>query len=724
MKGFQKTISQLEIHGEVIPQENIIKSALQQQKAYESEVKGTSSTNHKTPTMLAFMSSNSTNLVQLYQLRLLQRVKKIPEEIHKKLDTEPTKKEMGLTMSQSDQAEEGPTNFALMAYSSTTSSSSTNFEDKVKTDYELAQRLQVEEQEELTIEEKSKLFQQLLEKRRKHFAAKRAEERRNGPPTKAQQRSIMCTYLKNMAGWKPKDLKTNQIIDKCKTGLGYNVVPPPYIGNFMPPKPNLVYPSLDDFIDVNESVSEFVVEKTTVETNKPKTAKKENGAPIIEDWVSEREEEDEPNFKQQDTYSTSFGSSRSPKGNKRNWNQQMSQKLGNDFKMFKKACHVCVSFDHLKNDCNNWSGLISLNTASPFNTVQPRTTVNNAGPIKNIINNAYSTARRPFNKITAANNSNFTKKANTVKDKNVNTTKPKAVVNTARPNAVLNAVKKNKGNDVKALECLVQGDPQQGLKDKGVISGCSRHMTGNRSYLTNYEEIDGGFVAFGGNSKGVKINGKSIIRTDFKLTDKSHVLLKVPRKDNMYSVNLKNVIPQGGRKPALSFMRLFECPVIILNTIDHLGSGPNWLFNIDALTKSMNYKLVVAGNQSNGHASTKACDDAGKARMETIPSKDYILLPLWTTDPPLSQDSKSSPNDGFKHLGDDEKKITKDLGTESERDDQEKENNVNITNNVNAASTNEVNAGSVKTSIELQDDPNMPELEDIVYSEDDKEVGA
>ncbi|GJV20689.1 hypothetical protein Tco_1369709 [Tanacetum coccineum] len=80
--------------------------------------------------------------------------------------------------------------------------------DNVETDYELAQRLQAVEQEELTIKEKSKLFQQLLEKRRKHFAAKRAEERRNRPPTKAQQRSIICTYLKNMTGWKPKDFKT------------------------------------------------------------------------------------------------------------------------------------------------------------------------------------------------------------------------------------------------------------------------------------------------------------------------------------------------------------------------------------------------------------------------------------------------------------------------------------------------------------------------------------
>ncbi|GKA41272.1 hypothetical protein Tco_0733865 [Tanacetum coccineum] len=64
-----------------------------------------------------------------------------------------------------------------------------------------------QEQEELSVEEKATLFQQLLEKRRKHFAAKRVEEKRNKPPTKAQQRKIMCTYLKNMEGYKLQDLK-------------------------------------------------------------------------------------------------------------------------------------------------------------------------------------------------------------------------------------------------------------------------------------------------------------------------------------------------------------------------------------------------------------------------------------------------------------------------------------------------------------------------------------
>ncbi|GJX27757.1 hypothetical protein Tco_0235836 [Tanacetum coccineum] len=84
---------------------------------------------------------------------------------------------------------------------------------KIEADYQLAQRLQAQEQEELTNEEKARLFVQLLEQRRKHFAAKRAEEKRNRPPTRAQQRSIMCTYLKNMEGWKPKSLKNKSFVN-------------------------------------------------------------------------------------------------------------------------------------------------------------------------------------------------------------------------------------------------------------------------------------------------------------------------------------------------------------------------------------------------------------------------------------------------------------------------------------------------------------------------------
>ncbi|GJX64118.1 hypothetical protein Tco_0298461, partial [Tanacetum coccineum] len=78
--------------------------------------------------------------------------------------------------------------------------------------------MQAQEQEELSIEEKATLFQQLLEKRRKHFAAKRAEEKRNKPPTKDQQRKIMCTYLKNMEGYKLKDLKLKEEVGVGRVG--------------------------------------------------------------------------------------------------------------------------------------------------------------------------------------------------------------------------------------------------------------------------------------------------------------------------------------------------------------------------------------------------------------------------------------------------------------------------------------------------------------------------
>ncbi|GKB17251.1 hypothetical protein Tco_0851174 [Tanacetum coccineum] len=113
----------------------------------------------------------------------------------------------------------------------------------------------------------------------------------------------------------------------------------------------------------------------------------------------------------------------------------------------------------------------------------------------------------------------------------------------------------------------------------------------------------------------------------------------------------------------------------------------------------MNYKPVIAGNQSNGNAGTKSCDAAGKARMETVRGKDSILLPLT-------------------------KKKGGDPSKEDERDDQENDASVNSTNNVNAASTNEVNVVGRKASIELPDDPNMSALEDIVYSDDDEDVGV
>nr|GEV22685.1 retrovirus-related Pol polyprotein from transposon TNT 1-94 [Tanacetum cinerariifolium] len=135
-----------------------------------------------------------------------------------------------------------------------------------------------------------------------------------------------------------------------------------------------------------------------------------------------------------------------------------------------------------------------------------------------------------------------------------------------------------------------------------------------------------------------------------------------------------------GRTPVLSFMRPFGCLVTIFNTKDQLGKFD-----------------VVAGNQPNGNACIKACDDAGKARMEIVPGKDYILLPLWTVDPLISQDSKSSQDDGFQPSSDDGNKVDEDPRQESECIYQEKEDNVNITNNVNVSGINGVNCWAIGT---------------------------
>ncbi|GJS48586.1 ribonuclease H-like domain-containing protein [Tanacetum coccineum] len=725
----------------------------------------------------------------------------------------------------SDQAEEGPTNFALMAYSFTSSNS------EVSTD--------------------SNCSSSCLE---------------NFKILKEQNEQLL------------KDLRTSKINDiTYKTGLesveGIMFVHHLLIQKtFMPPKHDLSLSGIEEF--VNEPiVSEPTVKKPVVETSeakasadKPKVVRKNNGAPIIEDWVSDSEEEDVPQAKKEKkTVKSSFAKIKfvkskeqvksprktivkqgnqnrlnihSPRGNQRNWNNMMSQRLGSNFEMFNKACYVCGSFDHLQYNYDNhqrhfnnkkmvkpvWnytqkvnhqnfskmthfspkrnmvpkavlmrSGLVSLTTARPFNTAQPKTIVNITRPMTNVFNKVHSIVRRPINNKTTTKNSNFNKRVNTVSGMNVNTARPKAVVNVARPKAVLNAVKGNQVNAVKASACWiqvsdglgpqkkliflsnVQGNPQMDLQDQGVIdSGCSRHMTGNMSYLTDYEEIDGGYVAFGGNPKGGKITGRGTIKTgnldfenvyfvrelkfnlfsvsqmcdkknsvlfndtecivlspNFKLTDESHVLLKVPRKNNMYSVDLKNIVPKGGLTCLFAKATSDESELwhrrlghINFKTMNKLVKG-NLVRGLPSKLFKNNQTCVACQKGKQHRAScTKACDNACKARMEIVPGKDYILLPLWTADPPFSQSSKSSQDDGSKPSSDDEKKVDEDPRKDSKSIDQEKDDNVNITNNVNAASTNEVNVVGGKTSIKLLDEPNMPALEDIVYSYDDEDVGT
>ncbi|GJT69983.1 retrovirus-related pol polyprotein from transposon TNT 1-94 [Tanacetum coccineum] len=435
---------------------------------------------------------------------------------------------------------------------------------------------------------------------------------------------------------------------------------------------------------------------------------------------------------------------------------------------------------------NSSRAAISVNTTRPINTAYTRSTMNSARPTINIFNKAHSHVQRSFNKYSTDKNSNFNVKVNTVKE-NVTIIGSKAVVSDNMG---------NEANAVKALTCWVWRPNQKvldhiELQDKGVIdSGCSRHMTRNKSYLSDYKEIDGGFVAFGGNSKGGKITGKEMnqfcemkgIKREFSVARtqqqnrvaerKNRIILEAVRtmladsmlpttfwgevvntacyvQNRVLVIKPHNKTPYelfNGRPPTIIFMRPFGCPVTILNTLDHLGkfdrkadegffirysinskafrvfnsrtriveenlhitflenkpnvagSGPEWLFDIDRLTKSMNYKSVVVGNQANGNAGTKDSLDAGQARKKTVPGHEYILLPLCTSSSPISSSPKSSDDEVA--------------------DDTQKKSTEAHTNNINTASST-VNTACIEDNdvdenviIGCAHDPNIPELED------------
>ncbi|GKA60176.1 putative ribonuclease H-like domain-containing protein [Tanacetum coccineum] len=177
-----------------------------------------------------------------------------------------------------------------------------------------------------------------------------------------------------------------------------------------------------------------------------------------------------------------------------------------------------------------------------------------------------------------------------------------------------------------------------------------------------------------------------------------------------------------GRTPALSFMRPFRCHVTVLNTLDYLGKfdgksdegffvryslnskafgvyniktrkveenlhirfldkpiitgdGPKWLFDIDVLTKSMNYMPVVVGTNSNDLVGTEESIGAGHSSKETRSSQDYFLMPLWNDGSLFDSSSKNASNDEPQPSSDNRKKDDKGVTKESGIDDQERPEN-------------------------------------------------
>ncbi|GJW54970.1 putative ribonuclease H-like domain-containing protein, partial [Tanacetum coccineum] len=430
-----------------------------------------------------------------------------------------------------------------------------------------------------------------------------------------------------------------QLIDNNRKGIGYNAVPPPPTGLFAPPPVDLSNSGLEEYKQpefegyrpkANKSVCVYVTKEVV----------KTSDAPIIEDWVSDCDE-DKIVLKSDNV-------------------QQKPKQANQPRNVSQNPRKVQISTARQS----------SSRAAVPISTARQSV----AAPVS-AANLLILLHQNPLN---------LKNKVNTVKANSINTDKTKEVKS---------AVRKQGFNAVKPSACWVwrpksnvidHGDPQIALKDIGIFdSGCSRHMTGNKSYLTDYQDYDRGFVAFAGSSRGGKITRKGKIRTanldfedvyfvkelkfnlfsvsqmcdkktsilftkteclilspEFKLPDENQVMLKIPRKDNITTI--------------VSFMRPFGCLVTILNTLDHLGKFDGKADEGVLVGYSINSKDFRVYNhrtrivEENLHVNFIENKPNAEAEKDKVPDQEYIILPLIHISsyvPSSPKEDVSSPSD-------------------------------------------------------------------------------
>ncbi|GJR20381.1 putative ribonuclease H-like domain-containing protein [Tanacetum coccineum] len=367
----------------------------------------------------------------------------------------------------------------------------------------------------------------------------------------------------------------------------YKVVPPHITGNFLTPRADISFAGLDEYALRNKIIES---QTTELNTKTSETAGKSNDANTKKPKsVNDEEEGYEMQTVRPETQTVKTRDDKSG---------QTSKKQGIGFRKV-KACFVCRSTEHLIKDYNFHdkksleSNLkIVVNTGVSTRIGLHRLNISTARPVCTA-RPSISTARPVY-----ASRPIYPRMDNV---KNMTTAGKRAVVNTGkgkldtdlkrsrwvwRPKGnYLDHVSKDSGSFM-----LKKGNPEILLQDHAVVdSGCSSHMTGNKAYLSDYEDFNGGFVAFGSDPKGGKITGKGKIKTanldfddvyfvdelkfnlfsvsqmcdkknsvlfteseclilspSFKLLDESQVVLRAPRKDDVYNLDLKNIIPSGG----------------------------------------------------------------------------------------------------------------------------------------------------------------------------------
>nr|GEY33726.1 putative ribonuclease H-like domain-containing protein [Tanacetum cinerariifolium] len=538
------------------------------------------------------------------------------------------------------------------------------------------------------------------------------------------EEDIKLLKLKSDESWPHSSL-----YDKFQPSDRYHVVPPPYTGTFMPPKPNLVFNTAPTTVEIDHST--FNVQLSPTKPDQDMSHKNRPTLPIIEDRVSDSEDEFEAKAPQiVPSFVQPFEQVKSPKPFIQHVETSIpvaTPKLAspkptsNGKRRNRKACFVCKRLDHLIKDCDYHEKKMA----------QP-TTRNHAHKVLPQFKPIFITAVRP-----------------------VSTVVPKIKTSNSPPR-------------VTAVKAPV-GNPQHALKDKGVTdSGCSRHMIENMLYLSDFEKLNGGYVAFGGNPNGGKISGKGKIKIG-KL-DFDDVYFVRELKFNLFSVsqmcgkkNSNRVLvtkPHNktpyellhGRTPSIGFMRPFGYPVTILNTLDSLGkfngkvdegflvgyfisSKAFRVFNsrtrIVQETLHVNFlenKPNVAGNQSNPSAGFQEKFDAEKTGEEI--DQQYVLFPMWYSGSTNPQNSdRDAAFDGTKPEFD-AKKPESEVIVSRSSSAQSKKQDDKTKREAKGKKINEVNATGTLIPTVGQISPNSTntfsaaELEDITYSDDEDNVGA
>nr|GEV39399.1 hypothetical protein [Tanacetum cinerariifolium] len=339
-----------------------------------------------------------------------------------------------------------------------------------------------------------------------------------------------------------------------------------------------------------------------------------------------------------------------------------------------------------------------------------------------------------------------------------------------------------------------QGNPEHALKDKGVIdSGCSQNMTGNMSYLSDFEAINGGYVTFGGNPKGGKISRKGKIRIgkldfddvyfvkelkfnhfiisqmcdkknsvlftdieclvlspEFKLPDENQVLLRAPRENNMYNVNLKNIIPSEDltclfAKATLDEMKGIKKEFSIPKTpqqngiderknrtlieaagtmlADSLLPTPFWAeavntaYSLGKFDGKVDEGFLIGYPNTDVDVAFEVKEPEFKGRK---PQPEVYVSP--------SSSAQSKKHDDKTKIEAKGKSLVESLTRYRNLSAEFEDFFDNSINEVNAADSPFLlpthGKSSYVDSSQLLDDPNIPELEDITYSDDKYDVGA